>query len=52
VSIYNDTDAGLIISELLSLRNPVYDQAAMTIKMTGDEEADLLLLEKACHYIW
>jgi hypothetical protein len=48
----NDIDAGLKISELLSLRKPVYDQSAMTIKMNGDEEADLLLLEKACNYIW
>jgi shikimate kinase len=52
LSNLNDIDAGLKISELLSLRKPVYDQSAMTIKMNGDEEADLLLLEKACNYIW
>ena len=40
------------VKELLAVRRPVYEQAAVTIEMQGNEEADFKLLEKACTYIW
>lgn len=41
-----------VIYELLQSRKPVYEQAAISLEMTGDLEADTKLLEKACKYIW
>ena len=38
--------------QMLKERRPVYEQSAMTLTMTGDHEADVKLLEKACKYIW
>ena len=37
---------------LLEERKPVYENAAMTLSMTGDFEKDLQVLERACRYIW
>lgn len=37
--------------ELLEKRKPVYEQASMTIDMTGLFDDDAILLEKACNYI-
>lgn len=47
-----DTDAQSKIKDLLQLRKPIYEQAAITLEMQGDEELDYKLLEKACKYIW
>jgi shikimate kinase len=47
-----DTDARIKIKDLLQLRRPIYEQAAITLEMQGDEESDFRLLEKACKYIW
>jgi shikimate kinase len=38
--------------DLLKELRPVYEQASMTIEMTGDFALDVQLLEKACKYIW
>ena len=38
--------------ELLEKRKPVYEQASMTIEMTGVFDEDARLLEKACTYIF
>lgn len=46
------TERAEVIYELLQSRKPVYEQAAISLEMTGDLEADTKLLEKACKYIW
>lgn len=48
----SDQDAKLKIKELLQLRRPIYEQAAITLEMQGDEDLDYKLLDKACKYIW
>lgn len=48
----SESDARLKINDLLQKRKPVYEMAAITLEMKGDLENDLLLLEKACRYIW
>jgi len=40
------------MEELLAWRLPFYEQAAITIEMTGDQEKDKAVLIKACKYIW
>jgi shikimate kinase len=52
ISALNDSDASLKISELLTLRKPYYEQAAITIEMTDDESENTKRLERACKYIW
>lgn len=47
-----DTDAHSKIKDLLHHRRPIYEQAAITLEMQGNEELDFKLLEKACKYIW
>lgn len=47
-----EMDAQSKIKELLLLRRPIYEQAAITLEMQGDQELDYKLLEKACKYIW
>lgn len=47
-----DDDASAKIKNLIAERSPIYDQAAMTIEMTGVINVDLETLEKACKYIW
>ena len=47
-----EADASLRIKDLLRIRRPIYEQAAITIEMQGDEDSDYKLLEKACTYIW
>ncbi len=47
-----DVDVKAKIKELLASRRPVYEQAAITLEMQGDEDSDYKLLEKACTYIW
>lgn len=37
---------------LLQSRKPIYELAAITLEMRGDIESDVLLLGKACRYIW
>ncbi len=51
--------AGLTVEEathkatnLLAERKSVYEQASMTLDMTGHMEDDHRLLERACKYIW
>ncbi len=39
-------------STLLHERKPVYDQASMSVSMTGEFEEDAMTLIKACKYIW
>ena len=46
------TQAREKIELLLSERKPFYEMAAMTLQLKGIFENDLLLLEKACKYIW
>ena len=48
----SEREAEIIITELLDLRIPYYEQAAITIEMTGDQEIDETILIKACKYIW
>ena len=40
------------IHSLFTIRKPIYEEAAITLEMLGDEEEDYKLLEKACKYIW
>ena len=40
------------IATLLQSRKPVYEQAAITLELKGNLEADFLVVEKACKYIW
>jgi shikimate kinase len=40
------------IEKLFIIRKPIYEQSAITIEMSGDEEEDYLKVEKACRYIW
>jgi shikimate kinase len=47
-----ETDAQSKIKDLLHLRRPIYEQAAITLELQGDQELDYNLLEKACKYIW
>ena len=47
-----DSDVKAKVKELLSIRRPYYEQAAITLEMQGNEETDFKLLEKACTYIW
>lgn len=47
-----DEQSSMKISDLLAIRKPVYEMAAITIEMTGNIESDYQLLEKACKYIW
>ncbi len=49
---YSDIDAEHKIKDLLKLRKPVYEQSAITLEMSGKEDDDCRLLEKACRYIW
>ncbi len=37
---------------LLHERTPVYEEASMTLSMTGEFEVDANTLVKACNYIW
>lgn len=48
----SETDARLKIKELFYERKPVYERAAVTVEVKGELEHDVLLLEKACRYIW
>ncbi len=52
LSLLSDVDVELKISDLLTIRKPIYEQSAITLEMNGNEEEDYLLLEKACRYIW
>ncbi len=52
LSDLSDIDAGLRIRELLAVRKPVYEQAAITLELAGEVESDTKLLEKACRYVW
>lgn len=47
-----EPETDLKITDLLLARKPVYEQAAITIEMSGQEEEDYKLVEKACKYIW
>jgi shikimate kinase len=40
------------IKSLFESRRPVYEQAAMTIEMSGDLVKDEATLMQACNYIW
>ncbi len=48
----NGSDRKETVLELLQIRKPFYEQAAITLEMKGVVENDLKLLEKACKYIW
>ena len=52
LSSFSDVDAEEKIDQLLTMRLPYYEQAAITIEMTGDQEVDEAVLIKACKYIW
>jgi len=52
LSSFTDKEADEKIDELFATRLPFYEQAAITIVMTGDQEKDEALLIKACKYIW
>ena len=52
LSSLSEKQAELKFNELLTMRIPFYEQAAITIEMTGDQEIDEAVLIKACKYIW
>lgn len=52
LSHLSDVEAQVMIKNLLQERKPVYENAAITIEMKGNEEQDFLLLLRACKYIW
>lgn len=52
LSSLSDPDARHRISELLSMRKPKYEESAITLELSGIEDDDYQLLEKACKYIW
>ncbi|MGB3081059.1 MAG: shikimate kinase [Saprospiraceae bacterium] len=48
----NIQEAEMKIEMMLEERMPYYEMSAITIEMSGDIENDILLLDKACKYIW
>ena len=52
LSSLSEPDARLRIGELLSMRKPRYEESAITLELSGIEDDDYKLLEKACKYIW
>ena len=52
ISSLNDVEAEKKIEELFTARRFYYEQAAISISMTGELEKDEAALIKACRYIW
>jgi shikimate kinase len=46
------SDRQIFIQQLLESRKPIYEQSAITLEMTENQEENFRRLEKACKYIW